>query len=59
MLLLLGSGNIDSILEHLSEKEAVIGVDNEVLESLSASLENAEIGVRKLVLCSRNGIWFP
>ena len=46
------SGNIDSILDHLSEKEAVIAVDNEVLESLSTSLENVEIGVRKLVLCN-------
>ncbi len=58
-MLLLGSGNIDSILDHLSEKEAVIAVDNEVLESLSTSLENVEIGVRKLVLCSRTRVLFP
>lgn len=46
------SGDMDSILDHLAAKEAIIGVDNSVLESLAESLGNADIAVRKLVLCN-------
>lgn len=46
-------GKIDSILSKLASSEAVIGVDNEIVESLIPELEGAEISARTLVLCSR------
>lgn len=50
---------MDSILDHLAAKEAIIGVDNSVLESLAESLGNADIAVRKLVLCSSTFLYSP
>lgn len=45
-------GKIDSILSKLTSSEAVIGVDNEIVESLIPELEGAEINAHTLVLCN-------
>ena len=47
-------GKIDSILSKLTSSEAVIGMDNEIVESLIPELEGAEINAHTLVLCSRS-----
>ena len=47
------SGKINTILSKLASSEAVIGVDNEIVESLIPELEGASIDAHTLVLCSR------
>ena len=47
-------GKIVIILSKLKSSEAVIGMDNEIVESLIPELEGAEINAHTLVLCSRS-----